>query len=493
MAVYPQAENEQTEQQPAENNDTSRWTVSEVVWPTDEDPDPRGLYVEETRGHRRRLRKILTFTHSSTKAAGIMLIAAVVSIIVANTSAYGHFLGFWQSEFSIGIDGHTANISLGHIVNDVLMAIFFLLVGLEIKYEFVVGELSNVRQAALPIIAALGGVITPVAIYLLFNAGNPETSHGWGIPTATDIAFALGVLALLGDRVPSGIKVFLSTLAVADDIIAILVIAIFYGQTPSLPWLLLAGGSLIALVIINRAHVFSLVPYICMGAVLWFCTYMSGIHSTIAGVALAFTIPSGSSINFRNFINWSHDHVHHARDSYDNTTPVIAQQEYIVTIGSLSYVAKQAIPPATRLRHVIHPWVYFAILPLFALANADVSVAGSDLGNTLLSPVTMGVFFGLLLGKPLGIMLFSFLTVKLRIAQLPENVTWSHMLGAALLGGVGFTMSIFVATLSFADASLVTDAKLGILMASALAGILGFAYLYFQARKTKEHDVSQNT
>ncbi|HIW76767.1 MULTISPECIES: Na+/H+ antiporter NhaA [Gordonibacter] len=448
------------------------------------------LFINEVQGHQARYRKLIQFTHSSTKAAGAMLVAAVVALIVANTGGYEGFLEFWHTEVGVFFGDAFAGMSLAHVINDVFMAIFFLLVGLEVKYELTVGELTNIRQALLPIVAAVGGVLVPIAIYLAFNATNPETAHGWGVPTATDIAFALGILALLGNRVPNGVRVFLSTLAVADDIIAILVIAIFYGHSPSFVWLGAAAVVLLVLVLMNRNHIYSLIPYLLVGAVLWYCVFMSGVHSTIAGVLLAFVIPSGSRVNIKSFLTWSGDKVREARAVYEPETPVIAQGGYIETVQDLSRVARQVVPPATRLEHRLYPWVYFGILPLFALTNADVSLVGADLGAFLTDPVLYGVMLGLLVGKPLGIMLFSFIVVKLKVASLPENVNWMHMLGASILGGVGFTMAIFVANLAFTDEALVTTAKAGILAASLLAGVLGFLFLFLQAKAAQKRGVA---
>ena len=448
------------------------------------------LFINEVQGHQARYRKLIQFTHSSTKAAGAMLVAAVVALIVANTGAYEAFLEFWHTEVGVFFGDGFAGMSLGHVINDIFMAIFFLLVGLEVKYELTVGELTNIRQALLPIVAAVGGVLAPIGIYLVFNAANPETAHGWGVPTATDIAFALGILALLGNRVPNGVRVFLSTLAVADDIIAILVIAIFYGHSPSVPWLAAAAVVLLVLVLMNRNHIYSLIPYLLVGAVLWYCVYMSGVHATIAGVLLAFTIPSGSRVNIKSFLTWSGDKVREARASFEPEMPVIAQGDYIETVQDLSRVARQVVPPATRLEHRLYPWVYFGILPLFALTNADVSFLGADVGAMLSSPVLYGVLLGLLVGKPLGIVLFSFAVVKTKLASLPENVNWGHMLGASILGGVGFTMAIFVANLAFPDEGLVATAKLGILAASLLAGVLGFLLLFLQAKAAHKRGVA---
>lgn len=443
------------------------------------------IFISEVQRHQARYRKLIQFTHSSTKAAGAMLLAAVVALIVANTGAYEAFLEFWHTEAGFFFGDAFAGMSLAHVINDIFMAVFFLLVGLEVKYELTVGELTNIRQALLPIMAAIGGVLAPIGIYLAFNATNPETVQGWGVPTATDIAFALGILALLGNRVPSGVRVFLSTLAVADDIIAILVIAVFYGHSPSMFWLGMAAAVLVVLVLMNRSHIYSLVPYLLVGAVLWYCVFMSGVHSTIAGVLLAFVIPSGSRVNLESFISWSGDKVRQARDAFQPETPVIAQGDYIKTVADLSQVTRQVVPPATRLEHKLYPWVYFGILPLFALTNADVSFTGMDI-----DPVLYGVMLGLLVGKPLGIMLMSFAIVKSKLASLPENVNWFHMLGASILGGVGFTMAIFVANLAYTDEMHIATAKLAILAASLLAGVLGFVFLLLQAKAAQKRGVA---
>lgn len=448
-------------------------------------PAQKSIYIDEVQGREQRLDKLVGFTYSSTRAAAVMLLAAIVALIVANTAAYEPFVEFWETEFGFILGEHHAAMSLAEIINDIFMAVFFLMVGLEIKYEMTAGELTNIRQALLPILGACGGVCAPIVIYTVFNMGFPESAHGWGVPTATDIAFALGIMALLGNRVPNGVRVFLSTLAVADDIIAIIIIAVFYGQTPSAFWLACAAAVIVILAILNKCRIYALAPYLLIGVVLWYCVFRSGIHSTIAGVALAFTIPIGSRVKLHDFTRWSGRVIQKADNEFAPEIPVQAQEDYIHTVARLSQVAKQVVPPATRLEHMLYPWVNFGILPLFALTNADVSFAGGDLGAMVTSPVFYGVFFGLLLGKPIGIMLFSFITVKTKLASLPENVTWIHMLGAGILGGVGFTMAIFVANLAFEDPTLITNAKVAILSASLTAGILGFIFLLIQAKRDK--------
>lgn len=441
------------------------------------------LFIDEVQGHQKRYRKLIDFTHSTTRAAFVMLLAAVAAVIIANTAAFEPFEEALHLEVGVFLGSGTASMSVAHVINDLFMALFFLLVGLEIKYEMTVGELTNIRQAILPIMGAVGGVLAPIGVYLAFNAANPETAFGWGVPTATDIAFALGILALLGDRVPSGVRVFLSTLAVADDIIAILVIAVFYGHAPSLAWLAAAAVVLAVLIAMNRAHVYALVPYLLVGAVLWYCVLMSGVHATIAGVLLAFTIPTGSRVNLHSFMDWSGEKVRQARETFEPDAPLLGQGDYLKTVKILSRVSRQVVPPAIRLEHRLHPWVYFAALPLFALTNAGVRFVDVDPTAIFSDPVLYGVLLGLLLGKPAGIMLMSFLTVKTKAARLPQGVTWMHMLGAGILGGVGFTMAIFVANLAYADPAHIATAKMGILLASLIAGVAGFLFLFVQARR----------
>lgn len=440
------------------------------------------IFIKEAEGHQRRYHKIVELTHSTTKAAGVMLLGAIIALIVANTAFHEPFYEFWHTEVSLGFGDAHAEMSLAHIINDILMAIFFLLVGLEIKYEMTVGELTNIRQAILPVGAALGGVMMPIVVYLIFNVGNSETIMGWGVPTATDIAFALGILALLGSRVPAGVRVFLSTLAVADDIVAILVIAIFYGQSPSLMWLGAALVVLIVLILMNRSHIYSLLPYILGGLVLWYCIFMSGVHSTIAGVLLALAIPSGSRVDLKSFTDWSGQRVKEAHEAFVPDEPVIGQEDYLASVTRLERVARHVVPPATRLERKLYPWVYFVILPLFALTNADVAFMQAAPAEIMGSSIFLGVFFGLVVGKPLGIMLMSFIIVKSKLSSLPENVNWAHMLGVALLGGVGFTMAIFVANLAFVNPNDIMVAKVAILAASLVAGVAGFAFLFIQAK-----------
>jgi NhaA family Na+:H+ antiporter len=369
------------------------------------------------------------FIHSS-KAGGIILIlCTIASLAIANSPAGGAYLDFWHARIGGG--------SIEFWVNDALMAVFFLMIGLELERELYAGELSDLRNALLPIVAACGGIGVPALIHFGLNAGTP-TQAGLGIPMATDIAFALGVLALLGDRVPVSLKIFLTALAVMDDLGAIVVIALFYTAQLSLPYLAAAAGMFAVLVLLNRAgRVMSLTPYLLGGALMWFFMLESGVHATIAGVLLAFAIPYTGK-------------------------------------------AEGEASPSHRLEHALHKPVAFLILPLFALANTGIAV-GAGWGERLLSANSLGIAIGLVAGKPLGIVLATFGAVALSVCRLPSDLAWRHVIGAGLLGGIGFTMSIFIANLAFAGQPAVVDAsKMSILIASTLSGALGFAWLGMQ-------------
>lgn len=362
----------------------------------------------------------------SEKAGGVLLIiSTIISLIVANSILGPRYLDFWHHPF--------AGLTVELWVNDGLMAIFFLLIGLELVRELNVGELSDLKRAMLPIIAALGGIVVPASIHFYLNAGLP-TQPGIGIPMATDIAFALGVLALLGSRVPVSLKVFLAALAVIDDLGAIIVIAIFYTAELSIAYLAGALATFAVLMLLNRMRVMRLLPYLLGGALMWFLMLKSGIHATIAGVLLAFAIPFSSP-------------------------------------------ESEVEPPAKRLEHFLHKPVAFLILPIFALANTAI-IIGADWAQHLATPNSSGILMGLVLGKPLGITLLSFAAIALGISRLPLDMNWRHLLGAGLLGGIGFTMSIFITNLAFpGDLETVNASKMAIMLASLVAGTLGFLWL----------------
>lgn len=374
-------------------------------------------------------RKFLEFINSQKFSGILLMIMTCISLVVANSGWAEGYLHFWEKEFGISIGEIHIGLSPEHFINEILMSVFFLLVGLEIKREFIDGELAGRERALMPIAAALGGMIAPALIYTLFNYGKPGSS-GWGIPMATDIAFAIGILSILGKRVPDGLKVLLTALAVVDDLGAVMVIAIFYTGTLSFKYLLLAAGIMALLFILNKMKVHILLPYLLLGVILWFAIYKSGVHSTISGVLLALTIP------------------------------------YKRNPRNLLY----------KLEDSLHTPVNYFIMPLFALANTAIALSG-DISTAILSSVSFGIAFGLIIGKPLGISLFIWIMVKLKWSRLPDNINMKEIIATGFLGGIGFTMSIFIALLAFDDPETIVTAKLMILISSLIAGTIGFLLL----------------
>lgn len=384
--------------------------------------------------------KIFKRFFSSSSAGGILLLICVaISLTIANSSFAGSFETFLNREIGFTNDSIQLRYPILLWINDGLMAVFFLLVGLEIKREIIEGELSSFRQASLPVFAALGGVMVPALIYVFFNMNDTQTANGWGIPMATDIAFALGILSLLGNRVPTGLKIFLAALAIVDDLMAILVIAIFYSSDIHFDYLMYAGGVFALLIAFNRFGIKNIFFYILPGIVMWYLIHHSGIHATIAGVLTALTLPT-------------------TNDSNES--------------------------PLEKLEHALSRPVNFIIMPIFAIANTNITFEGGMVEG-LFSNLGMGILIGLFLGKPTGIFIMSWLSVKLKIAQLPAETNWIHVLGLGLLGGIGFTMSIFIALLSFNEPALQTEAKFAVLVASVISGIAGFTLLSAYNKKKK--------
>ncbi len=415
-------------------------------------------------------------TSNGTISAAVMVLAAIAAVVCANTAAYEPIHHFLEQELFVGLGSLTAGLTVEVFVNDFLMAIFFLLVGIELKYEMTVGELTNPRQAMLPMLAAVGGVVVPACIYAFLNKGG--AIHGWAIPMATDIAFALGVLSLLGNRVPNGVRVFFSTLAIADDLISILAIAIFYGQSPDLLWLAAAVAVTSLLVLLNRTRHFRLAPYTILGLVLWFCMFKSGIHATLAGVILAFTVPAKCGVKLSNLTDWLGEIMPELDDHFDEDAHVLGQHDFTHAATRVERVMHRVTPPLQRLEHYISTPVNFLILPIFAFVNAQVRLVGVDMGALLVDPVTLGTYFGMLLGKPLGIFGVTFVLVKFGLSELPRRVTWKHIVGVGILGGIGFTMSILIAGLAFPAAEFeVLAAKAAILGASVTAAVVGMIYM----------------
>ena len=422
------------------------------------------------------VRPFQDFAHKQSSGGILLIAAAVVALVWANSPWGESYADLWHTELTVGLGEFSLSKDLTHWINDGLMAVFFLVVGLEIKREVLVGELSSVRGAALPVAAALGGAAVPALIYVAINAGT-EGAAGWGIPMATDIAFALGVLALLGDKVPLGLKVFLTALAIVDDIVAVLVIALFY--TSDISWGALGVGGLFlaALVVANLIGVGRTLVYAVLGVGLWLAFLLSGVHATIAGVLLAFTVPAASFVNPKAFLERSRYVLDRFEKAGEQGENVLANEERQAALHALNRAAYKLEPPLHELEHALHPWVAFAIMPLFALANAGVVVLGGDFAAALLDPVSLGIVTGLVFGKQVGITLFAWLVVKSGVSELPGGITWRHVYGASWLAGIGFTMSLFISDLAFDNGDLVDAAKLGILVASVIAGVVGWTIL----------------
>ena len=401
----------------------------------------------------------------------VLMMCASVALLWANSPWRESYFAIWETKIAVGLSPNPVTMSLHHWINDGIMALFFLLVGLEIKREFLVGELATLRQAALPVAAALGGMVVPATIYALVNFGTVGAA-GWGIPMATDIAFALGVLSVLGRGVPIGLKVFLTALAIVDDLGAVLIIALFY--TTSINWiaLMVSAGVVVCLALMNVRGVTSLTPYLLLGMILWWTLYASGIHATIAGVVLAMTLPSQTRINTAQFSEQARSLLDEFDKAETGDLLIITSKGQQEAVHSLRTLGKIVQSPLLRLEHSLHGPVTFVIMPLFELADAGVA-----LGAVAIDRVVVGVLAGLLLGKPLGIFLFSRVAVRLGYATLPSNVTWRQLHAVAWLAGIGFTMSLFVADLAFGASLLTTSAKVGIIGASVLAGIVGWALL----------------
>jgi len=369
----------------------------------------------------------------------LLLISAVIALIVSNSSFSSTYFEILQSYFFIGVNNIGIKMSLLHWINDALMAVFFFFVTLEIKREFLQGELSNPKQALLPIIAAIGGMLVPALIYVYINFQTGDTLRGWAIPSATDIAFSLGVLSLLGSRVPISLKVFLTALAIIDDLGAIVIIAFFYTGDLSVKYLSLLLLTFICLIFLNKFNVRKYIPYLLLGLILWFFTHESGVHATISGVLLATVIP-------------------HRKKEKDFSLLI-------------------------KIEHGISPYVAFGIMPLFAFANAGVSLDGVNF-NSLLSPVPLGILLGLFFGKQIGVLLFSLVSIKLKIAEMPNNANWLNFYGVGVLTGIGFTMSLFIGNLAFMENTQYIDGvKIGVLAGSLLSTIFGYFLLLMTSKK----------
>ncbi len=416
------------------------------------------------------LRPFETFFGLESASGLLLLGAAAVAIVWANSPWAAAYFHLWETYVTVGGGALELELSLHHWINDALMAVFFFVVGLEIKREVLVGELAQPKKAALSVAAAMGGMLVPAALYAVFNVGGPG-SAGWGIPMATDIAFALGVLALLGSRVPMALKVFLTAVAIVDDLGAVLVIAVFYTADLSLPALGAAAGVFVVLMGVNRLGIRNSFPYVLLGTLLWLALLKSGVHATVAGVMLALTIPARRVIDAPEFLRRARLYLEEFAEDVQpgDSEPTPDQRD---AVHSLEKMSEFIETPLTRLEHALHPWVAFFIMPVFALANAGVAFGGGAAGMVG-SPITLGVVVGLFVGKPVGILLASWLSIRSGLAALPGRVGWSQLAGVGFLAGIGFTMSLFIANLAFVDPALLDSAKVGILAGSLLSGVMG--------------------
>lgn len=389
--------------------------------------------------------------HNEAAVGIILLLCAIVAVLMASFPQTEWFGRLWEKDMGIIIGDFSLQMSLRHWINDALMAVFFFVVGLEIKEEMLAGHLSSIKRAALPVLAAAGGMVVPALIYSAFNTGDPAAARGWGIPMATDIAFAIGIISILGSRVPAGLKVFLAALAVVDDLGAIIVLAIFYpSHALHSGWMIIAAVTYVILFIFNRRKLRNRWLYILPGLFLWYFIYQSGIHATVAGVLLSMVIPSrGKSGELKDSMLKSFE-------------------------------------------HGMKPYVNFLIMPLFALANAGVALDFSIFGGGSLPGVSLGIFFGLLAGKPLGIFLFSWAGVRMKLVSLPEGIRWSQVMAMGILGGIGFTMSIFINNLAFTDPALTDMGKMSILIASASAAVAGLTALRIACPLKKETSAAKD-
>lgn len=427
---------------------------------------------------------------SAEAASGIAMLAMAVAALVWANSAWGDaYTRLWSTVVSFEVGTVLSlELTMREWVNDLLMGVFFFVVALEIKRELVRGELADRRSAALPAIAALGGMIVPALIFLGFNAGG-DGSSGWGIPMATDIAFAIGVLSLLGRRIPASLVVFLLSLAIVDDLGAIAVIAVFYTSSVSLGWLAGAAATVVGALVLRRQDVRSVVPYVVLAAACWFSLHEAGVHATLAGVAFGLLTPSRSFYDrsfFRLEVHSIVERVEHADVSTNNNIPSEDQEaEEADALEALIDLATEVQPPLDRLEHRLIPWTGFVIVPLFALANAGVQLSGEELVAAFSEPVTLGVMAGLVLGKTVGVFLFAWAAVRLGLGKMPVGATWRQVGGVAMLAGIGFTVALFVTELAFGpdQAAFADQAKVGILAASLVAGIAGYVTLRLVSRR----------
>jgi Na+:H+ antiporter, NhaA family len=429
------------------------------------------------------VRPFQEFAARESSGGILLLLCTVAALVWVNSPSAASYATVWHTNVGVTFGAFVLHHDLHFWINDGLMGIFFFVVGLEIKRELLVGDLASPRQAALPIAGAIGGVLAPALIFAGFNSGGPG-APGWGVPMATDIAFVIGVMGLLGRRVPLSLKVFLTALAIVDDIIAVLVIALFYTSDISAVALGAAAVCFVMLLGANWLGVRHPLPYAVIGALLWFAVLESGVHATIAGVLLALTIPSRTQLEPTQFLKHSRSVLEYFELAARTERSIINDEQQQIAVEALEDACEKVEPPLQRFQRFLHPWVTFVIMPLFALANAGVPLGGAVV-PAFHQQITLGVTLGLLLGKPVGITAACWLAMRLKLASLPPGTTWMQLHSAAWLGGIGFTMSLFIAALAFSDENLLSLAKIGVLGGSLLAGAIGSVLLLRAGRSRK--------
>jgi NhaA family Na+:H+ antiporter len=468
----------------ASEDDLRRWEESEErrVWTASTEELVEGApFVANITGTGQEQKLVLalspheSFVRTSVSGIGLLLLGTFLALVMANSPLAGIYERFWNLELTVGLEDFGITASLRHWINDGLMALFFFIVGLEIKREVLVGEMRYPRQAALPVAAAVGGAVIPALIYFALNF-NGAGAHGWGVPMATDTAFSLGVISLLGTRVRPMLLVFLTAFAIVDDILAVAVIAIFYTDAIYWSWVGIAVALLGVLIAANAAGFHRWPIFAFVGLAIWLAVYESGVHATLAGVLVAMTVPARSWINPSEFLVRARKLIDDFEAACYLAPSILTNEPQQQATRQLENLCEDVETPMTHFQHRLNPWVAYGILPIFAFANAGIPLV-SGLGEAAVSPVTWGVIAGLVLGKPLGITLFAWLAVRSGIALKPAAITWRHIGGVALLGGIGFTISLFVAELAFEAGSLANQARVGILFGSVIAGLTGYFVL----------------
>lgn len=405
----------------------------------------------------------------------LLILAAVSAVIWANLS-YDSYHHFWKTDITFSIGHHSLTKSLSHWIDEALMVLFFFSVGLEIKREILVGELASVKKAILPIMAAIGGMVVPALIYMAFNY-NTQTAIGWGIPMATDIAFSIAILAILGDKIPVGVRIFLTALAIADDLGAVLVIGLFYTSSISVYYLLIALFFLLCLTVANILWIRWTIVYVFLGFGLWFAILSSGIHATVAGVLVALFIPAQGKYDTQTFLDKIKAYINRFECQKECGYTILVDKNHLNAVHDIEMACHDVETPLQRLDHGVHAWVSYFIVPLFALANSGIVLSGINIGESLTHSVALGIICGLVIGKPLGIMIFTFISVKMFKTTLTNGVTWMHLIGASCLAGIGFTMSLFISGLSFTRPEIIEISKLSIVVGSLISAFLGLTIL----------------